>query len=73
MDADTQFQRRQSHFLVSRLDAGNRRLHFQRREAGTDRMLAIGRGQATNRHIGVADRLQLLQSVNSPQRTDNFN
>ena len=38
-------------------------MHFQRREAGVERMPAIDLGHAADRHIGVADRLKLLQSA----------
>jgi hypothetical protein len=49
MNADTQIQRRQLHFLGSQLYAGDRCLHFQRREACVDRVPAIGLGYAANR------------------------
>ena len=39
------------------------RLHFQRRQAGVDRMRQAGLRHAADRHIGVADCLDLLQSV----------
>jgi hypothetical protein len=65
MNADTQIQRRQLHFLGSQLYAGDRCLHFQRREACVDRVPAIALGYAANRHIGVADGLELLHSMAS--------
>jgi hypothetical protein len=46
-----------------RLHAGSRCLHFQRRETCVDRMRAIGLGHTAGRYIGVADRLDFLESV----------
>ncbi len=63
MDSQTQLQRRQPHLLALRLHAGRDSLNFQRREAGVDWVLATGRGHAGNRHVGVADRLELFEPV----------
>jgi len=38
-------------------------LHLQRREASVDWMLDTGLGHAADRHVGIADRLNFLQSA----------
>src|SRR6516162_229761 len=63
VNADPQFQRRQPQSLASRFHAGDSRLHFQRSEAGVDRMPGSGLEHAPDRHVGVADRFDLLQSM----------
>ncbi len=63
MNSDTQLECRQSHLLTLRLHASRDSVDFQRREAGIDRVPSIGGRHAANSHVGVADRLELFQSM----------
>ena len=63
VNADPQFERWQSKGIGSRLHAGDGRLHFQGCQTGVDWMGQAGLRHAPDRHVGVADRLDLLQSM----------
>jgi hypothetical protein len=58
-----QVERRQPHLLALRLHAGRDSLNLQRSKASIDCMPATGSGHASNRHVCVAYRLELLEPV----------
>src|SRR4051794_10317783 len=63
MDADPEIKRRQSHLLPLRPHASYRTEHLKRRETSIDRVAAAWKWNTRNRHIGIADRLELLETA----------